>query len=163
MIVIWRIARWWVLVGQNLHLCELWPPLKKVAKMPIGSITAMCGTAYTWNIRPAASSSCHLSYFPTLKQHLLWLKETKEQSDTVSKRAPGLPYSLCRAHRPFHLCSPLCIYPLISPLYVLLSEQSSNTGDQFKYWRFPLQCSSELEHRVKHKKLRRLPRPLSFF
>lgn len=41
-------------------------------------------------------------------------------------------------------------YLLISLIYILPSEQSSSTGDQFKYWKFPLQCSSELEHVVKH-------------
>lgn len=50
----------------------------------------------------------------------------------------------------FHVCSFLCSFPLISMLYVLLSEQSSNTGDQFRYRRFQLQCPTEGEHIVKH-------------
>lgn len=79
----------------------------------------------------------------------------KKKSPSVTKENKGTikqcEQSLCAGHiTDFHHCSPLLCYLLISLIYILPSEQSSSTGDQFKYWKFPLQCSSELEHVVKH-------------
>lgn len=125
---------------QNFPCCEPWAAVFVQSwKMHIKRDPSMCTPVH---ILP----SCLLSSgFKKTKK--LWNNETKGQSNSAN----NLLHSLCRAdHRLSSLLPSPLLYLLISLIYILPSEQSSSTGDQFKYCKFPVQCSSELAQIVKH-------------
>lgn len=135
MIAIWRITRvvGWVLVGQKppsvwiltsfvVQFYRVQRCLKKVIPQRVEQQGCKLETS------DLQSFSCHVSCVGALKQLLLRLKETKEQSNTVSKRAPGLPHSLWRAHR--------SLSSLLPSLYLSshLSALCSAFWAEFKHW-----------------------------